>query len=47
MQCRDARELLDSFLAQELLVETNHELLRHVSGCPDCKSDLDTRARLR
>jgi anti-sigma factor RsiW len=47
MQCRDARELLDSFLAQELLVETNHELLRHVSGCAECKSDLDTRARLR
>ena len=47
MQCRDARELLDSFLAQELLVETNHELLRHLSGCPDCKSDLDMRARLR
>jgi anti-sigma factor RsiW len=47
MECRDARELLDSFLAQELLVETNHELLRHVSGCPDCKADLDTSARLR
>jgi anti-sigma factor RsiW len=47
MQCRDARELLDSFLAQELLVETNHEVLRHVSGCPDCQADLDTRARLR
>ena len=47
MQCRDARDLLDSFLAQELLVETNHELLRHVSGCADCKADLDSRARLR
>lgn len=47
MQCRDARELLDSYLAEELLVETNHELLRHLSGCPDCKADLDTRARLR
>jgi anti-sigma factor RsiW len=47
MQCRDARELLDSFLAEELLVETNHELLRHLSGCPDCKADLDGRARIR
>jgi hypothetical protein len=47
MQCRDARELLDSFLAQELLIETNHEVLRHVSGCPDCKADLETRGRLR
>jgi anti-sigma factor RsiW len=47
MQCRDARELLDSFLAEELLVETNHELLRHLSGCPDCKADLESRSGLR
>jgi len=47
MQCKDARELLDSFLAQELLVETNHEVLRHLSGCPDCKADVETRGRLR
>ena len=47
MQCRDARELLDSFLAEELLVETNHELLRHLSGCAECKADLDARAMLR
>ena len=47
MQCRDARELLDSFLAEELLVETNHELLRHLEGCADCKADLDARARVR
>jgi len=47
MQCRDARELLDSFLAEELLVETNHELLRHLSGCPECKAELDARRRVR
>jgi len=47
MQCRDARELLDSFLAEELLVETNHEVLRHLSGCSDCQADLDVRARIR
>jgi anti-sigma factor RsiW len=47
MQCRDARELLDSFLAEELLVETNHELLRHLQGCPDCKADLEARGRIR
>lgn len=47
MQCRDARELLDSFLAAELLVETNHELLRHLQGCPECKAELDVRARVR
>jgi hypothetical protein len=47
MQCKDARELLDSFVAEELLVETNHELLRHLSGCADCQADLAGRARIR
>lgn len=47
MECRNARELLDLFLAEELLVETNHELLRHLSGCLECKADLDSRAMLR
>lgn len=47
MQCRDARELLDSFLGEELLVETNHELLRHLATCPECSAELDGRRRLR
>jgi Putative zinc-finger len=47
MQCRDARELLDSFLAEELLVETNHELLQHLASCPACQSELEARSRLR
>jgi len=47
MQCRDARELLDSFVAEELLVETNHELLRHLATCPDCADDLEGRRRIR
>ena len=47
MECREARDLLDSFLAEELLVETNHDLLRHLSGCPDCRADLGVRAGLR
>jgi hypothetical protein len=47
MQCRDARELLDSFLGEELLVETNHELLRHLATCPDCTAELEGRRRIR
>jgi anti-sigma factor RsiW len=47
MPCRDARELLDSFIAQELLVETNHELLRHLTGCPECKAEVDERVKIR
>jgi len=47
MQCRDVRELADSFLSEQLLVETNHELLRHLETCPDCRSDLADRRALR
>jgi anti-sigma factor RsiW len=47
MQCRDARELLDSFIGEELLVETNHELLGHLAACPDCSAELDVRRRIR
>jgi anti-sigma factor RsiW len=47
MECRDVRDLLDSYLAQELLVETNHELLRHLPSCPECSAELDARLRLR
>ena len=47
MQCRDARELLDSFIGEELLVETNHDLLRHLATCPDCNAELEGRRRIR
>jgi hypothetical protein len=47
MQCRDARELLDSFIGEELLIETNHELLRHLATCQDCSAELDGRRRVR
>jgi anti-sigma factor RsiW len=47
MQCRDARELLDSFIGEELLVETNHDLLRHLATCPECSAELEGRRRVR
>ena len=47
MQCRDVRELADSFLSEQLLVETNHELLRHLETCPDCRADIAGRRALR
>jgi anti-sigma factor RsiW len=47
MQCRDARELLDSFIGEELLVETNHELLRHLATCLECSAELEGRRRIR
>ena len=47
MQCRDVRELADSFLSEQLLVETNHELLRHLETCPDCRADIAGRRAMR
>jgi anti-sigma factor RsiW len=47
MTCRDVREIADSFLAEELLTETNHEILRHLETCPACRADLDARRELR
>ena len=47
MQCRDVRELADSFLSEQLLVETNHELLRHLETCPDCRAEIAARRAMR
>jgi anti-sigma factor RsiW len=45
--CQHVREVMDSYLAEELSVETNHEVLRHLGGCPDCAAELKRRQRLR
>ena len=47
MNCRDVREMADSFLCEELLTETNHEILRHLVTCLACRTELDARRRLR
>jgi anti-sigma factor (TIGR02949 family) len=45
--CEKTRKYLDAYISNELTVETNHEVLRHIEGCPSCASELDNRARLR
>jgi hypothetical protein len=47
MNCRDVREVADSFLSDELLTETNHEILQHVDTCASCRTEIDTRRTLR
>lgn len=47
MECRDVREMADSFLGQELLTETNHEILHHLHMCPSCRADMEGRRALR
>ena len=45
--CRRIREVMDSYLAEELLVETNHEVLRHLDSCQECAAELQRRQQLR
>jgi hypothetical protein len=45
--CERIRRYFDSYLDNELLVETNHEVLRHLAVCPDCTKALDARVRLK
>src|SRR5262245_2033853 len=47
MTCRDVREVADSFLCDELLTETNHEILQHLDTCPSCRTEIDARRALR
>lgn len=47
MQCRDFREMADSYLDDELLVETNHELFGHLEACAGCRRELAARRELR
>lgn len=37
---------MDSYISDELLVETNHEVLRHLENCPDCRREMAARRAL-
>ena len=45
--CKDVRELMDSFLSEELSVESNHQVLRHLGTCQACSSEMTRRKRVR
>jgi hypothetical protein len=45
MNCRDVRELADSFLSDEL-TETNHEILQHLDTCASCRMEIDAHRTL-
>src|SRR5688572_16386699 len=47
MQCREFREVADSYLSDELLVETNHDMITHLEACADCRRELGARRELR
>jgi hypothetical protein len=47
MDCRNFKELLDSYLCGELTVETNHAMLGHAEHCGPCRNEMAARRRLR
>jgi anti-sigma factor (TIGR02949 family) len=46
-RCERIRQQLDSYLSNELLVETASEVMRHLESCGSCSRDLEFRMRLR
>lgn len=47
MECRDVRALADSYLSEQLLVETTHTVVEHLERCQACRAEFDGRRRLR
>ena len=47
MDCRNFKEVLDSYLSDELAVETNHAVMRHAEHCPNCRNEMGARRNLR
>ena len=47
MECRNFKELLDSYLSDELAVESNHQIIRHSEMCPTCRSEMAARRNMR
>ena len=45
--CQSIQELLDPYLDNELLVETDQSVMSHLSFCPDCAAKSERRIELR
>jgi anti-sigma factor RsiW len=46
VDCRQVRELMDSYISGELTVESNHDVLRHTARCEGCRDELQRRERM-
>jgi hypothetical protein len=45
--CERYRRYFDAYLDNELLVETNQDLLQHLTSCAECSRILEDRARMK
>lgn len=39
--------MMESYISDELLIETNHEVLRHLESCSGCRTDMAMRRTLK
>ena len=46
-QCETVQRYLDSYVSDELLVETNHEVLQHLETCAACSEALLAKRKMR
>ncbi len=47
MQCKEFREISEAYLSDELLVETNIQVFRHLEHCPKCREEFAAKRELR
>ena len=47
MQCREFQEISEAYLSDELLVETNIQVFRHLENCPKCRAEFAAKRQLR
>ena len=45
--CKRIRPQLDNYLSNELSVETNHEVMKHLEACAACSQELEARMRVK
>jgi hypothetical protein len=45
--CKRIKVYLDSYLNNELMVETTHEVLRHLDTCKECAAELEAKTRMK
>jgi anti-sigma factor RsiW len=47
MDCQEFWEIADSYLSDELTIESNHEALAHIENCANCRNELAARRAVR
>lgn len=45
--CEKTRRYLDAYVSNELLIETNQEVLHHLEACLECAAEADARLRVK